>query len=144
MSKVFEDCFMDVQEEMVALCEELAEGTAFEEVYIYGSIEADATSFNAFYLTHGKVITASKLSNDISMVRQFLRLGSSDLEKLSAVCKTYNRPVPTEIRMRYITSSKKLDTHYEYESICNVENDLLPSDVFMAWKESVEKEIEKN
>ena len=142
--RVFEDCFMDIQTDMVALCVEFAGDHPVDEIYIYGSIEAQAVSFNAFYVTQGKVLTTSKLSNDISMVKQFLRLGSSDLEKLSEVCKTYNRPVPTELRLRYITSSKKFDSHYEYKSICNIENNIFPSDVFMAWIKSIEEEIESN
>lgn len=137
--KVFEDCFMEVQEEMIALCLELAEGVSVDAIYAYGSIETKAASFNAFYLSDGKVLTASKIVNDVAMIKQFLRLGTGDLLRLSDVCKEHNRPVPTELRLVYNVGKKSLDTHYEYNSICNPENGILPSDVFMEWKDSVEK-----
>ena len=139
--KVFEDAFMDVQEGMIALCEEMAGDTAVDEIYIYGSIEEGTTSYNAFYRIQEKIVTASKISNDMNMVKQFLREGSNDLIRLSEVCMEYDRPVPTELRLCYKTASRSLDTHYEYDPICTQQNDKLPSDVFREWKESVEKSI---
>ena len=140
-SKCFEDAFMDVQEGMVALCEELAGNAAVDEICIHGSIEDGALSFNAFYITQGKVLTASKISKDVNLIKQFLREGCNDLERLSEVCKEHDRPVPTELRLRYKTASRSLDSHYEYNPICTLENDMLPSDVFRSWKESVEREL---
>ena len=137
--KVFEDFFMEVQEEMIALCLEYVKGISVDVIYAYGSIETKAASFNAFYLSEGKVLTASKIRNDVAMIKQFLRLGTDDLLRLSEVCKEHNRPVPTELRLVYNVGNKSLDTHYEYNSICNPENGILPSDVFMEWKDSVEK-----
>ena len=142
-TKTFEDEFVDVQEGMISLCEELAGDTAVDEICIYGSIEDGALSFNAFYLTQGKCVTASKISSEHTTIKQFLREGCDDLIRLSEVCKEYNRPVPTELRLRYKTASRRLDTHYEYDPICTLENNKLPSDIFKSWKESVEKAYEQ-
>ena len=137
--KTFEDDFMDVQEDMIALCEELAGDNAVDEIFVYGSIEMGAVSFNAFYLMGGSVVTASKISCDLALIKEFLRQGADDLLRLTEVCNVYNKPVPTEIRLRYTTEDKHLDVHYEYEPICTPETDTLPNEVFQEWRESVEK-----
>ena len=141
LKKCFEDEFMDVQEGMIALCEELASGKDIDEIFVYGSIEEDAVSFNAFYRVQNNTVTASKLSSDIEMTKQFLREGCNDLVCLSEICNEHDKPVPTELRLRYNTGNKHLDTHYEYKPICTINNNLLPSDVFSSWVESVRKEL---
>lgn len=47
MGKVFEDEFMDIQVQMIALCLEFV-GNEADKIYVYGSIEENSISFNAF------------------------------------------------------------------------------------------------
>lgn len=47
MGKVFEDEFMDIQVQMITLCLEFV-GNEADKIYIYGSIEENSISFNAF------------------------------------------------------------------------------------------------
>ena len=47
MGKVFEDEVMDIQVQMIALCLEFV-GNEADKIYVYGSIEENSISFNAF------------------------------------------------------------------------------------------------
>ena len=138
--KVFEDAFMEVQEGLIALCMELAGNVPVDEVYAYGSIEDDAYSFNAFYVKKGQIFPTHKINEDLPTIKQFLQIGTHDLVRLEEVCKEYDRPVPSELKLHYVVGGG-LDAHYEYESICNAENGLSPTTVFRNWRDSIEKEM---
>ena len=141
--KVFEDAFMEIQEGMLSLCTEFAGDTIVDEIYVYGSIEEDAYSFNAFYVKHGQVLATHKINPDLQTIRQFLNIGAMDLVRLAETCRDYGRPVPTELRLHYTFDGGHLDAHYEYESVCNPENRLSPTKVLHDWQDSVEKAIQQ-
>ena len=140
--KVFEDAFMEVQEGLIALCMEFAGDVPVDDVYAYGSIEDGAYSFNAFYVRQGQVLPTHKINEDLPFIRQFLQIGTQDLVRLEEVCREYDRPVPTELKLHYVVGGG-LDAHYEYKSICGSGSGRSTADVFRSWRESVEKEIKK-
>lgn len=80
MGKVFEDEFMDIQVQMIALCLEFV-GNEADKIYVYGSIEENSISFNAFFEIQGELKTTNKIVSDTDAVWEFLDLGESDLEK---------------------------------------------------------------
>ena len=138
--KVFEDAFMEIQEGLIALSMELAGSVPVDEIYVYGSLEDGAYSFNAFYVKKGQVLPTHKINEDLPTIKQFLQLGSHDLIRLEEVCREYDRPVPNELKLHYIVGGG-LDAHYEYESICGPESGISPTDVFRNWRERVAKEM---
>ena len=140
--KVFEDAFMDVQEGLIALCMELAGDVPVDDVYVYGSIEENAYSFNAFYVRQGQVLATHKVNEDLPIIKQFLQIGTHDLVRLEEVCREYDRPVPTELKLHYVVGGG-LDAHYEYDPVCGSGSGRSPADVFRSWRESVEKELKK-
>ncbi len=142
-SRVFEDAFMDIQTDMVRLCVELAEDKHPDKIFLYGSIEGRMVSFNALYLLGSELLSASKLTDDSEMVNQFLRIGSGDLGRLLKTCQEYNRPVPTELKLVFDTKTSTLDTHYQYESICNEGSGLTPANVFLAWRDEIRASLVK-
>lgn len=88
MGKVFEDEFMDIQVQMISLCLEFV-GNEVDKIYVYGSIEENSISFNAFFEIQGDLKTTNKIVSDTDVVWDFLDLGESDLEKMQEVCRRY-------------------------------------------------------
>lgn len=122
---------------MVELCLELSAGKSVDAIFVYGSIEDTALSFNACYLYEQSIISASKISESSSMTKDFLRLGSQDLSEVVAVCKQYGKSIPTEIRLVYDVNKGTLDTRYQYNSICGVGTGITPMQVFEQWKKDI-------
>ena len=144
MNKSFEDEFLEVQAQIISLCVEFAENKA-DKVYAYGSIEGNSISFNAFFNIDGKIKTTNQIVTDTDMIWDFLDLGQSDLEKLIKICTCYGKPVPTELKMIYDCKSGKMDTKYQYESICSAKTGIDASEIFMEWLdlEKIKQHCEK-
>lgn len=140
MGKVFEDEFMDIQVQMIALCLEFV-GNEADKIYVYGSIEENSISFNAFFEIQGELKTTNKIVSDTDAVWEFLELGESDLEKMQEACKRYEKPVPTEVKLVYDCDSGKFDTKYQYESICSAKTGVDSSEIFMEWFDEVRRSL---
>ena len=139
MAKIFEDEFMDLQADYVSLCMEVMEGIA-DEIFIYISNEENISMFHTFCLVKGQVKTLCQLC-PIPLQRELLMVGSGDIKKINEICKRYDMPAPTEIRLHYWVKSNSLDAHFEYKPVCSFESDSLlgPNDVFDAWVEEERK-----
>lgn len=152
MTKVFEDEFMDWQADMVANAREYIDDRA-EKIYLYGSIENGRYSFNLFFKIHNKIVTMNKVNTildageqeyDLDSDRRWnvLQLGTEDLIKIEEVCKKYEKPMPTQFKLYYDVQKNSLKAKYQYELLYSNDDDLDPSDIFMAWYEEVKKEVE--
>ena len=131
MAKIFEDEFMELQADYVSLCLEVMEGIA-DEIFIYISNEKDVSMFDSFCRVKGQVKTLGQLC-PIPLQRELLMVGSGDIKKINEICKRYDMPAPTEIKLHYWVKSNSLDAHYKYEPVCPAESDLSQNDVFRAW-----------
>ena len=132
MRQQFEDEFMDLQSEFISLCIEVTEGKV-DRVYAYASIEEKSKMFNAFFSVDGEIKTLNQLGLNNSLITQFLKLGTADLEKITSVCRKYNKPAPTEIKMYYDVNSGKYNAEYKYTKVCSAETGVSAGEIFMNW-----------
>ena len=132
MGKNFEDEFMDLQSEFVSLCLEVAEQEV-DKVYIYCSIEKKSKMFNAFFEINGQIKTLNQIGIDMVLIMQFLKLGTHDLEKIENLCRDYDKPIPTEIKMYYDARTGKYNAQYQYVEVCSAKTGKSSGEVFMEW-----------
>ena len=132
MGKKFEDDFMELQSGLISLCLEVA-GEKVDRVYVYCSIEKKSKMFNAFFQIKDEIKTINQLGVEGTLMMQFLKLGTSDLEKIKTICRRYNMPVPTEMKMCYNTKTGKYDAQYKYEEICSEKTGVNAGEVFLNW-----------
>ena len=132
--KVFEDEFTDVQTGLISLCMELARDNV-DKVFAYCSIEDHSQSFNAFFESDGKILKNSQVGASDETVKDFLRLGTHDLDELRAVCDKWNKPVPKQIKMFYNAQTGSFDAKISYDSL---PEDKSAGQAFMEWREEIE------
>lgn len=132
-SKVFEDEFMEVQSGLISLCMEVIGDNKVEKVYVYCSIERTMKMFNAFFTVGNEIMTLNLLGIKPPKSTQFLRLGTSDLNKLSTVCEKYNKPTPTEMKLYYDVKSGEFEAKYRYDEVCSLKTGKAQSEVFLEW-----------
>ena len=138
MSHQFEDEFMDLQSELISLCLEATE-RKIDNIYAYASIEEKSKMFNAFFKVDGKIKTLNQLKLDTSLISRFLKSGTSDLEKIISTCKSFNKPVPTEIKMYYDVATGKFNADYKYNEVCSSKTGVAAGEIFMDWLSQVKE-----
>lgn len=132
MNKVFEDEFMDLQAGLISLCLEVTEKKV-NKVYVYCSNEKKSKMFNAFFDVNGEIKTLNQLGVPNKLAFQFLKIGTEDLEKVDVICKKYNMPIPTEMKLYYDVTSGKYDAKYKYEEVCSAQTGKNAGEVFLEW-----------
>lgn len=132
MSKVFEDEFMDFQSGLISLCLEVTKGKV-NKIYAYCSNEQKSKMFNAFFEVDGEIKTLSQLGISREMSFQFLKLGTQDLSKVNEICRKYNMPAPTEMKMCYDVTTGKYNADYKYEEVCSAKTGKGSGEVFTEW-----------
>lgn len=138
MPRKYEDVFMELQSEFIALCLEVAEQDV-DEIYAYCSIEKKSKMFNAFFKINGEIKTLNKLGIGNNLITQFLKTGTNDLEKIREVCNSYNMPTPTEIKMYYDVNSKRYNAEYRYDEVCTSNTGMSAGEVFMNWVSEIKE-----
>ena len=133
MSKVFEDAIMEVQSGLISLCLEVVGNRDIDKVYAYCSIEKKSMMFNAFFEVDGKIQTLNQLGINRGLIMQFLKLGTGDLNKVRDVCKRFERPTPTEIKMIYEKKTGKFGVKYRYDEVCSAKTGICAGEVFVNW-----------
>lgn len=131
-NKVFEDEFMKVQSDLLALTLE-ATGKLVDKIFAYCSIEKSSKMFNVFFEADGEIKTLNLLGLDSKYTMQLLKVGTNDLEKIKEVCSKHNRPTPSEIKMVYDVKSGKFNADYQYGEICSAKTNVSSGQVFMKW-----------
>lgn len=132
MGKIFEDAFMELQADLVSLCLEFIEQKV-NKIYIYCSIENNSRMFNVFFEIDGEIKTLNQLGISYELIIEFLKQGTSDLEKVNETCMAYNMPTPTEMKMYYDVDTGKYNAQYKYEEICSERTGKSPGEVFLEW-----------
>lgn len=133
MNKVFEDAIMDVQAGLISLCLEVIGDRDIDKVYAYCSIEKKSLMFNACFEVNGEIKMLHQLGIDKRLAMQFLRIGTGDLNKIKDVCKTFEMPTPTEIKMSYEKKTGKFGVKYRYDEICYTTTNIGAQEVFINW-----------
>ena len=149
MGKVFEDLFMDIQEDMVCAGLDYVDSNA-DKIYIYGSCEGRMTMPDCFFEVDGDVYNRASLRTisddyDVSGENQdiCLRRILKGIEKMEVLCKEYDRPMPTEIKMIYDVNDGSLSVDYKYEPVYSQHKDMLPDDVVEKWFKDVKRSLSK-
>jgi hypothetical protein len=145
MDKVFEDYFSELQADMVSICLEYASDRA-DKIYIYCSHEGSSVFCNFFYRINGIMLRKHKLndailnSNDgffyeIDEERQdkALEIINEDLDKIAELCKKFNRPMPTEMKLVYDVKKNSIVAKYKYDLIYSIIPNKTPDDVEKEW-----------
>lgn len=140
MIENFEDKFMEVQTELISLCLEVTE-SKIDKVFAYASIEKKSTMFNAFFEKEGKVLTINQLNIDKRTAMDFLKIGTTDLNRIKNLCEQNKTRTPTEIKMYYDVKSSKFKADYKYDEICSSKTGLSSGEVFMKWYNEIKKTI---
>lgn len=134
IDKVFEDEFMEVQSGLISLCLEFVKN-AVDKIYAYCSIEADSSSFNAFFEVNGQIKSTNDIEAEQRMIFKFLNTGLLDLEDIREICQKHNKPTPTEMKLYYDVNSGKFNADYKYTPVCV---DKCAGDIFDEWKAEYE------
>ena len=153
MSKVFEDEFSALQADMVSICLEYVDDVA-DKIYIYCSAEDGWITGDFFYQINGKVVQCHRLNEvllpgqaeyDVSGDRQdaVLDVISEDIAKLQAVCKKYNRPMPTEMKLVYNVKTDAFDAEYKYEAQYADDPEKTADDIVDEWFDKVKRVEER-
>ena len=132
MKENFEDKFMEIQTGLISLCLEVT-GSKIDKIFAYASIEKKSTMFNAFFERDGKVLTINQLNIDRGIVMEFLKIGTTDLEKIKKICKQNEIQTPTEIKMYYDVKTGKYNADYKYNEVCSDKTGISSGEVFMKW-----------
>ncbi len=132
MSKKFEDEFMDLQSELISLSLEVTDQKV-DKIYAYASIEEKSQMFNAFFEVAGEIKTLNQLGINHNRMMQFLKLGTEDLDKIKALCKEYDMPVPTEFKIHYDVKTGKYNADYQYTEVCSSKTGISSGEAFMNW-----------
>lgn len=132
MKDNFEDKFMEIQTGLISLCLEVT-GSKIDKIFAYASIEKKSTMFNAFFERDGKVLTINQLNIDRGIVMEFLKIGTTDLEKIKKICEQNEIQTPTEIKMYYDVKTGKYNADYKYNEVCSDKTGISSGEVFMKW-----------
>lgn len=138
--KTFEDKITELQADMVDICNEYSCGVA-DKIFIYISYEFGLYSRH-FYKINNLLCRCSKLNQsglpiqfDVSdeCQEQVLNVLIEDTHKIHEVCKKYNHPMFTEMRLTYEVKTKKFNAEYKYDP--QFTDDMGLSDIVNAWFE---------
>ncbi|SFD38284.1 Protein of unknown function, DUF600 [Bacillus sp. 491mf] len=145
--KEFEDRFSELQADMISICMEYVEDRA-DKVYVYASCEESIISSKFFYLVNNKYVKPHKVNDalgagderyDVSTERQFMVLDilTEDIEKIKALCKEYERDMPTEMKLIYDVKSGNFKAEYKYDLVYTNDDIKTASDIAGEWFEEV-------
>ena len=126
MSKVFEDYFTDIQADMVSICLEYIENQG-DSIYIYCSSENKVYSVGYFYKVNGQVKERHKINE---------ALPNADI---SIVCKQFELPMPTEMKIVYDIKKNSFDASYQYDLIYSNDREKTADDIEKEWFEEIVK-----
>lgn len=138
MKENFEDKFMEIQTDLISLCLEVT-GSKVDKIFAYATIEKKSTMFNAFFEKDGNVLTINQLNIDRGTVMEFLKIGTTDLEKIKKICEQNEIQTPTEIKMYYDVKNGKYNADYKYDEVCSYKTGISSGEVFMKWYNEIKE-----
>ncbi|TDB49640.1 immunity protein YezG family protein [Bacillus sp. CBEL-1] len=145
--KEFEDRFSELQADMISICMDYVEDRA-DKVYVYASCEAGMISGGFFYCINNKYVERHKVNDaledgderyDVAPKRQsmVLRIICEDIEKIEALCKEYERDMPTEMKLIYDVKSGNFKAEYKYDLVYTNDDVKTASHIADEWFEEV-------
>lgn len=132
MQTIFEDKFIELQSEFISLALEVT-STQIDELYMYISIERSSQMVNAFARVNSEIKTLNELTSNRSLIVEFLKMATGDVEKIKQLCFEYQQPVPTEMKLSYSVESGRYHAEYQYEPVSTVETGVTSGEKFLQW-----------
>ena len=145
MDYTFEKVFSEIQSNMVAACIGYVKNNA-EKIFIHLSHERRMYSYGFFFQIHGIIVNRgyvhealrpgdTPISRDESLFNQPVagKVLRVEDKRLVDLCKEYNRPLPTEVRIVYDAVTGKLEAKCRYDLVYSKKPNALPDDVEDAW-----------
>ena len=139
----FDEKFRELYTNMVEIAYEYVNRNRDEvdDIFIFGAIGDGNFSYHVFYKINGKMVEihqlnrVSKQQYDLSDNRTFKLqdLGNDYLEKIAALFKSDNRPVPTDLKMIYSPKTGKFTNSIGYDSHFYEEGQKFVSVVYNEW-----------
>lgn len=149
MMSEFENQFSELQADMISICMEYVEDRT-DKVYVYASQEEGVTSSNFFYLINEMYVEPHKLNEalengereyDVSADRNFavLDILNENMQKITSLCKTYDKDMPTELKLIYHAKSGKFQASYKYDLVYTHDDVKTADHIADEWFEEVKK-----
>ena len=143
MGKTWEDCFSELQADMISICLEYAKEKV-DTIYIYCSFEDMVISCDFFYCINGKIVRKHKLNDaisdescryDTSVARQeaTLDMMTDDIQSLYQLCKEYKKEMPTEMKLIYDATKNSVKADYKYDLVYTEDPQKTADDIVAEW-----------
>lgn len=138
---MFEDDFMAIQSDMIALCLELCGSVKVDKVYHYVYHNGSSSFISSFFLYQGKLIGFNDITDNRDLVRHFLHVCREDAHRVIKLCEKNNKPIPKEMKLIYDVDTDHLDTNYTYVDSNDTVIEESPNILFQNWKEEIQSKI---
>lgn len=146
---MFEERISELQKKMLALGLEYSTNSA-SKIYIYGSHENNLFDFDAFFEVEGEILKKHKVplgltqSQMIERQRMFVDIGLSDFIEFCEIFSSYDKPVPTQLKLTYDLVGRKAGAEYSYDLFYSNSDTLTSDDIFLQWYEEVKEKVERS
>lgn len=135
--RIFEDDFSDTLTNMVYLSLEYCKKSV-DKIFIYCFNENNCISSNVFFMKDGKKINRSKLSGILDSEQiKFIRDINNKVKDIKVLCLNNNQSEPTEIKIIYELTSKRMITDFNYEKTFTKYENVTLQENFNTWFEMV-------
>ena len=139
-AQILEDLFSGLQAEAVGVCLAYLQGSGadlktVDNIYICCSTERCGVLGDFCFRINKKIVKKHTVNG---LVPQLLQRKANQtlaeiVEKLIALCKRHDMPVPTQIKLKYGVQNDSLQAEYQYKPVCNVRKFRLAEDVAEEW-----------
>ena len=121
------------------------EADELEFIYAIGSLENGWYSFNVFFQIRNKLFKIHQVKDKDSMESQevILDCGIEFLEKLENIFESYKQPVPTQIKIQFLTKTEEVKYNFEYDLFWFNKEGCQSEDIYNEWFEQVKSDLEK-
>lgn len=131
--RTFEDNFSDALTDMVYLSHEYCKKSV-DKIFVHCLNDANCISSNVFFMKNGIKIKRSEIlgitdSEQIKLVHEI----NSKIKDIKNLFTNNRQPEPTEIKLIYEVSSRKMSTELNYEKIFKEDDETFVQDIFNKW-----------
>ena len=121
-------------------------GDVASDIYVYASLEANAITFDPFFVANGQVVERHKLpgaDTSADQQRALLNYGTAQLRGLVQGGAKLEQAVPTEIKLHYVVGSGKTDADMKYDPQWSHTPDLSFADISERWQEEIRASLSR-
>jgi len=145
--KFHKEVFHEVGDVIQECCNYLNDDEAEElnVIYAIGSMEGNWTSFKVFFQIQNKLFEIHQIKDKDNYESQMAILdsGIEFLERLKTIFKSYDQPLPTQIKIQFFAESEKVKYNFEYDLLWSnrIEEGFLSEDLYDEWFEKIKNNL---